>query len=74
VNRKILKIRTIVSQDQLLVLQQYVNEISRVYEELTALITGSYTPSARYDNDVPESTNVPCVFDVVNKEELMETF
>jgi hypothetical protein len=74
VNRKILKIRTIVSQDQLLVLQQYVNEISRVYEELTALITGSYTPSTRYDNDVPESTNVPCVFDVVNKEELMETF
>ena len=46
----------------------------RASEELTALITGSYTPSARYDNDVPESTNVPCVFDVVNKEELIGIF
>jgi hypothetical protein len=46
----------------------------RLYEELTALITGSKIPSARYDNDVPESTNVPCVFDVVNKEGLIGIF
>jgi hypothetical protein len=39
-----------------------------------ALINGSYAPSARYANVVPESTIVPCVFDVANKEESMVNF
>lgn len=42
--------------------------------KLTALTNGSYAPSARYANVVPESTIVPCVFDVVNKEESMDSF
>jgi hypothetical protein len=35
---------------------------------------GPWAPSTRYASVVPESTTVPCEFDVANKEESMGRF